>query len=322
MATMVHADPPYGMRKSGVANDNLTGKRLDAFQMAWWEALRPHLKPNASAYIWGNAPDLWRLWYGSLVDSEPLTIRNEIVWDKLCCHGRRDPDKRMYTTGSERCLFFVRGLSVWAKPPTAQAYWPGWEPIRTWLCNERKTAGFTPTQVKRICGNNMFSHWFFKAQWMLINRAGYEKLAAAAAGTAFTRPYEDLEAEYSRLKAVYDAVTRPVFNNVHDAMYDVWHHPVVVGEDRFGHETPKPVALAERAIKTSSREGDIIAVPFGGSGPEIIAAERTGRACRVMELVPFFADVIVKRWMAETGQQAFHQDGRTFADVAAARCSA
>jgi hypothetical protein len=84
-ATMVHADPPYGMgkEKDGVANDNLYREKLDAFQMEWWRVWRPHLPDNGSAYIWGNAPDLWRLWYcGGLSESERMTIRNEIVWDK------------------------------------------------------------------------------------------------------------------------------------------------------------------------------------------------------------------------------------------------
>ena len=42
-ADVVHADPPYGMGKEneGVANDNLYGPKLDAFQMSWWTAARP-----------------------------------------------------------------------------------------------------------------------------------------------------------------------------------------------------------------------------------------------------------------------------------------
>ncbi|MFM6252739.1 MAG: hypothetical protein ACKPEQ_26945, partial [Dolichospermum sp.] len=63
--TLLHADPPYGMgkEKDGVSNDNLYGDKLDKFQMQWWQTARLYLKDNASAYIWGNAEDLWRLWY-------------------------------------------------------------------------------------------------------------------------------------------------------------------------------------------------------------------------------------------------------------------
>ena len=39
----------------------------------------------------------------------------------------------------------------------------------------------------------------------------------------------------------------------------------------------KPVELVERAIRNSSRPGDIVLDPFGGSGTTLIAAEKTGR---------------------------------------------
>ena len=84
-AVLCHADPPYGMGKEaeGIANDNLYGQKLDAFQMRWWTAVRSHLAANASVYVWGNAEDLWRLWFQQgLQSSERLTFRNELVWDK------------------------------------------------------------------------------------------------------------------------------------------------------------------------------------------------------------------------------------------------
>ena len=64
-AVLIHGDPPYGMgkEKDGVLNDNLYRDKLDEFQMKWWKACRGSVADNASAYIWGNAEDLWRLWY-------------------------------------------------------------------------------------------------------------------------------------------------------------------------------------------------------------------------------------------------------------------
>jgi DNA modification methylase len=70
------------------------------------------------------------------------------------------------------------------------------------------------------------------------------------------------------------------------------------------HPTMKPVALVERAITNSSRPGNIVCDPFGGSGTTLIAAEATGRAARLLELSPQYVDVIVKRWETATGKQA------------------
>ena len=71
-----------------------------------------------------------------------------------------------------------------------------------------------------------------------------------------------------------------------------------------GHTTPKPVALIERAIQNSSKSGDLISDLFGGSGSTLIAAEKTGRIARLMELDPKYCDVIVKRWEEFTGKKA------------------
>ena len=110
-AVLLHADPPYGMGKQadGVLGDNVYGAELDAFQLRWWDAWRPHLEDNASAYVWGNAPDLWRLWYASgLRDRETLTLRNEVVWDKVNIPGMASAGLTQYPEASERCLWFSR----------------------------------------------------------------------------------------------------------------------------------------------------------------------------------------------------------------------
>ena len=72
------------------------------------------------------------------------------------------------------------------------------------------------------------------------------------------------------------------------------------------HPTMKPVALVERAIRNSSKSRDIVLDPFGGSGTTMIAAERTGRRARLLELDPGYCDVVVQRWQATTGGSASH----------------
>jgi DNA modification methylase len=86
------------------------------------------------------------------------------------------------------------------------------------------------------------------------------------------------------------------------------------------HPTAKPVALAERALVNSSRAGDLIVDLFGGSGSTLIACERLGRKSRLMEIDPLYADVVVRRWQAYTGQEAtLASDGRSFDRVAEQR---
>ncbi|PZF78121.1 DNA methylase N-4 [Aestuariivirga litoralis] len=86
------------------------------------------------------------------------------------------------------------------------------------------------------------------------------------------------------------------------------------------HPTMKPVELIERAIRNSSKSRDIVLDLFGGSGTTLIAAERTGRSARLLELDPKYVDVIVERWQNLTGQAAvLDGEDRTYDDLKAAR---
>jgi DNA modification methylase len=82
----------------------------------------------------------------------------------------------------------------------------------------------------------------------------------------------------------------------------------------------KPVELVERAITNSSKSRDIVLDLFGGSGTTLIAAERTGRSARLMELDPKYVDVIVQRWQDYSGNKAvLDGEDRTFDDLKTAR---
>lgn len=72
----------------------------------------------------------------------------------------------------------------------------------------------------------------------------------------------------------------------------------------YVHPTQKPVKLAERALRKSSRQDDIVLDLFGGSGSTLIACEQMHRRARLMELDPKYVDVIIKRWERLTGKKA------------------
>lgn len=95
---------------------------------------------------------------------------------------------------------------------------------------------------------------------------------------------------------------------------DVWNIKKPARNDL--HPTMKPVELMERSIRNSSRPGDIVLDCFGGSGSTLIAAEKSGRRCFVMELDPKYCDVIVRRWQDFTGQKATSEDGQRLFDEA------
>lgn len=83
---------------------------------------------------------------------------------------------------------------------------------------------------------------------------------------------------------------------------NVWHYK---GANSFKagrmdelalHPTVKPVALVADAIKDVSRRNGIVLDLFGGSGSTLIAAHKTGRRARLIELDPVYCDRIITRW--------------------------
>jgi len=309
-AALLHADPPYGMgkQKDGVENDNIYGEKLDEFQMEWWTTCRMQLVDNASAYIWGNAPELWRLWYvGGLSTSERLTIRNEITWDKGGGGMGVGTEAQRCYFPQERCLFFMLGEQGFNN--NADNYWDGWEPIRKYLADEMEKCGGSKNWGAAL-ENQMGSHYFTKSQWIFPTKEAYKKLQAFANGDAFKREHDELKREFYG--------TRAHFDNAHDNMTDVWEFARVTGEDRHGHATPKPVAMMERVMKSSLPPGGLCLEPFNGSGSTLMGAEKTGRLCYAMELTPAYIDVTVTRWQAFAGKQAIHESsGKTFDEMKA-----
>jgi len=88
---------------------------------------------------------------------------------------------------------------------------------------------------------------------------------------------------------------------------DVWYVPRD-NRNEYVHPTQKPVALTERMLRNSSRDGDIVLETFGGSGSVLIGCEKMGRRCYAVEIDPHYCDVIINRWQKYTGKEAIKID--------------
>jgi DNA modification methylase len=109
---------------------------------------------------------------------------------------------------------------------------------------------------------------------------------------------------------------------------NVWTYP---GASSFGsdarrgledHPTVKPPTMLVDALFDLTNRREIVLDPFLGSGSTLIAAERTGRCCRGIELDPLYIDVILRRYQRETGESAvLEATGETFDELRENRSS-
>nr|DAR84792.1 MAG TPA: adenine specific DNA methyltransferase [Caudoviricetes sp.] len=193
----------------------------------------------------------------------------------------------------------------------ADHYDETFEPIRAYMEHEAKKVGLTSKLLTEITGVQMYGHWFTKSQFGIIPENHYKKLQEYYNGEAFEMPYNKLQKllcaeQHATLKETVMA-KRAYFDGTATQCIDVWVSDVTSQKEREtggGHATPKPIALCARAIKSSSREGEIVLDIFGGSGSTLIACEQLNRKAYLMELVPKWCDVIIKRWETLTGQKA------------------
>ncbi len=69
------------------------------------------------------------------------------------------------------------------------------------------------------------------------------------------------------------------------------------------HPTEKPTSLPARAIRNSSKRGEVVLDLFAGSGSTLIAAEQLQRTAYCMEISPAYCDVIIRRWETLTAKK-------------------
>jgi DNA modification methylase len=111
---------------------------------------------------------------------------------------------------------------------------------------------------------------------------------------------------------VYRVGTAPHYNMVELGRHgrnrtNVWDYASVNSmkgsrrEDLALHPTVKPTGLVADAIQDVTRRGDLVLDLFLGSGTTLLAAERTGRRFRGLDIDPAYVDVAIERWSARTG---------------------
>jgi site-specific DNA-methyltransferase (adenine-specific) len=72
-------------------------------------------------------------------------------------------------------------------------------------------------------------------------------------------------------------------------------------KERTGYPTQKPLALLERVIKASSKEGDVVLDPFCGCATTCVASEKLGRKWMGIDIEKNAVSVLMKRFDDELG---------------------
>jgi len=252
---LIFADPPYN---TGKAEWDKIENYMEWCELWIAEAARI-LKLNGAFWVSHSEPDVLADISRAIAKHGRKRI-NWITWDKYngnptkqACGG---PMVGVTQQGG------LRSFQVLAEYLIYHAN----NPMPNYLKECREKAGLTRNDVDLACGN-------VRRKGLYIGR-GTDLCYRWEAGDCL--PTEE---QYIRLveilgceKTYFDDLCY-VFNNP-GRVSSVWQIPPA---PRNGHPTPKPEALLDRIIKTTSNPGDIVLDPFLGSGTTAVAAKNLGR---------------------------------------------
>ena len=191
--------------------------------------------------------------------------------------------------------------------------------------SEDEFIGFLRSTFERLKENTtdgsihmVFMDWRHQLEMMLAGREVYSELKNVCIWNKSVGGMGSLYRSKHEFVYVWKSGVGEHRNNVELGKHgrnrtNVWDYAGVTGhtaqnrEELTLHPTVKPVALVADAIKDVTVANDLVLDPFCGSGTILIAAERTGRRARAIELDPHYVDVAVRRWEAYAGKRAVHE---------------
>ncbi len=171
--------------------------------------------------------------------------------------------------------------------------------------------------------------WRHADELLAAGRDVYSELKNIAVWVKSNAGMGSLYRSQHELVFVFKSGTERHTNNIELGRYgrnrtNVWHYDSASTQRRKGnnllelHPTAKPVQLVMDVLLDCSNRGEIVLDSFLGSGTTLLAAERTGRICRGIELDPLYIDTAIRRWQNLTGRAAVRlSDGKLFREIEA-----
>lgn len=301
---LIATDPPYFQVKACSWDnqwENVTAylSWLDEMLTEFWRVL----KPTGSLYMFCGsklAADT------EILVRERFNILNHIIWAKPSGPWRRacKADLRSFFPSTERIIFAdhyqspYKGKSSEYLQQCRELKENVLKPLIEYFKQARDSLCITAKEIHSATGKQMASHWFGYSQWQLPSETDYLKLQELFKRIAgeklshnpLNREHADLASEqgalrreYHELAAQYQLLRRPFTVTVDVPYTDVWIYPPVQYYPGK-HPCEKPAEMMEHIINSSSREGDIVADFFMGSGATIKAALKLNRRVIGVEL--------------------------------------
>ncbi|MCP4651292.1 MAG: site-specific DNA-methyltransferase [PVC group bacterium] len=299
IAKLIIADPPYYKTKGAFDFIYTTFDEYLQHVELWVKECSRLMADNGTLLWWGHAR---RIAYTQIIIDKFLNFENSIVWEKKDTQTLKGVFQyRSFAPVTERLLMYSKevlktGLQEIFDNPSL------FLPIKQYMRDERdkcmdhynhKTISDFNAYINDITdtSNVVSRHYFADSQYAFPTAAIYAKMQ----NTGFwQKNYEELRTNYEELR-------RP-FNNSF-GLTDVLRFSQESGTSKlYNHDTIKPLLLTRKLVEICSNPGDVVLVPFAGSGTECLAAKLTNRKYIGIEMNPEYCEIAKARIKAHHHQ--------------------
>lgn len=266
-ANLIIADPPYFEIKGDF---DFVFKSFDEYLDFMEEQAKLYkriLAENGTLFVWGHVKNIA---YVQMIFDKYFNLENHITWIKK--DGQQyqyysEETARTFTSNNERILMYSNEIIETGLDRILKMN--GFYGLQNYFLEEKKKLGWNNSQIDKYLDIKASSCFWDKPSshpYRIPEEKHYKKLQETG---FYSREYEDLRREYEDLR-------RPFYNKkrLSDCMeFGQEAHITKL----YDHETKKPETLTRVLIQTCSRPGDLVVVPFAGSGTECSMSLKEGR---------------------------------------------
>jgi site-specific DNA-methyltransferase (adenine-specific) len=289
---LIIADPPYFEVKGEF---DFVWNSFDDYLKdveKWAIECKRVLADNGTLFWYGDAK---KIAYTQIIFDKYFNLLNNIVWENTNQTKQSMVNVsgyRSFPPLTERILLYEKSGDRTGGEIVFEKFLKPKNPYSKYLKEQFKKANITNKEISKLFPSKTGGLTGCVSNWLngdnVITKEQYLKIRDFLNNKYLLKEYEELRKEYEELRKEYEELRRPFNNSLH--LGDVIRLPNYE-TNKFKHDTIKPEKLTRILLQTCSRKGDLVLVPFAGSGTECAMAAKEGREFIGFDIESKYVDI-------------------------------
>ena len=284
---LIIADPPYFEVKGEF---DFVWNSFDDYLKdveKWAIECKRVLADNGTLFWYG---DKKKIAYSQIIFDKYFNLENSLVWRKKDSmqYQYYSPDlARSFNTHNERILMYSNEIDLTGLELINEEFIKPRNPFSKYLKEEFKKANITNKEISKLFPSKTGGLTGCVSNWLngdnVITKEQYTKIRDFLNNEYLRKEYEDLRKEYEDKRRYF---YNP--NKLEEVLEFSQESHIT---RKYKHDTKKPETLTRALIQTCSRKGDLVLVPFAGSGTECSMSAKEGREFIGFDIEPKYVEM-------------------------------